>query len=142
VWADTLLHVEQQHELRLLLWSGLSIVGGTALGVILVARRVQSALLAHFAIQTVIWGMCIGAIAGVSWHVARLRDVSGSARLEHIVWLCVGLDVGCIVAGAVLLSSAWLFAKRMGAVGAGTAIVVQGLALLVLELQLAASVSR
>jgi len=52
------------------------------------------------------------------------------------------LDVGYVAVGAVLAGTAWILARRMGGIGAGTAIVVQGLALLLIDLQFAAAVSR
>jgi hypothetical protein len=54
----------------------------------------------------------------------------------------VGLDVGYVAVGATLAIAGWKLAQRMSAVGAGVAIVAQGLALLVIELQFAAVVSR
>jgi hypothetical protein len=142
VWADTILAAEQQHLLRMLIWAALSIVAGTAIVTLLTVRRTESALLAHFAYQTAAWGVVVGAVAAVSWHSLRLRDLAGAARLEHLVWLNVGLAVAYAAAGAVLAVTAWKLGRRLGAVGAGTAIVVQGLALFVLELQFAAAVSR
>jgi hypothetical protein len=142
VWADTLLHAEQQHLLQLLVWAGLSIVSGTALATLLAARRSRSPLLAHFAIQMICWGVAIAAIAGVRWHTAQLRDVSGAARLERLVWMTIGLDAGYVAVGAALALSAWLIAKRMAVVGAGVAVMVQGLALLLIELQFASLISR
>jgi len=142
VWADTLFRAEQQHLLRLLFWSGLSILGGTAALTILVARRLQSPLLKHFAIQMAAWGVAVAAIAGLGWRGAHFRDVSGAARLERLLWMSIGLDVGYVAVGVVLAAAAWTIAKRMGGVGAGTAIVVQGIALLVIDLQFAAAVSR
>ena len=142
MWADTLFRAEQQHLLRLLFWSGLSILGGTATLAVVAARRLQSPLLKHFAIQMAAWGFVVGAIAGIGWRGAQFRDVSGAARLERLVWMSIGLDVGYVAIGVVLAGAAWAFARRMGGVGAGTAIVVQGIALLVIDLQFAAVVSR
>jgi hypothetical protein len=142
VWADTLLRAEQQHLLRLLFWSGLSIVGGTAAVTTVAARQLRSPLLTHFAIQMTAWGVLVGALAGIAWRSAHLRDVSGAARLERLLWMSIGLDVGYVVVGAVLASAAWVLARRMGGVGAGTAIVVQGIALLLIDLQFAAAVAR
>ncbi len=88
------------------------------------------------------WGIVIGAIAAVEWHGLHLRDLSGAARLERLVWMNVGLDVGFVGMGAVLGLSGRLLARNLGAIGAGCAIVVQGLALLLIDLQLVAVVSR
>ena len=53
-----------------------------------------------------------------------------------------GLDAGFVGIGAVLAVAGRLLARNVGAAGAGAAIVVQGLALLLIDLQLAAVVSR
>ncbi|MGH7619118.1 MAG: DUF6992 family protein [Gemmatimonadaceae bacterium] len=142
MWADTLLRAEQQHLVRLLIWAGLSIVAATALATMLSARRVRSPLLRHFALQMVVWGVTIGAIAAVGLATAGLRDVAGAARLERLVWTNVGLAVGYVGIGAALALSAWFPARRMSLVGAGVGVMTQGLALLLIELQFAAIVSR
>ena len=142
MWADTLFRAEQQHLLRLLFWSGLSILSGTAALTMVAVRRLQSPLLKQFAIQMTAWGLLVGAIAGITWRGAHFRDVSGAARLERFLWMSIGLDVGYVAIGVVLAGAAWVIAKRMGGVGAGTAIVVQGIALLLIDLQFAAAVSR
>lgn len=142
MWADTLLRAEQQHLLRLLVWASLSVVAATSIAATLAARRLRSPLLQHFALQTVAWGLAIGAIAGIGLRQAQLRDVAGAARLERLVWMNVGLDVGYVGIGSALALAAWALARRMSVVGAGVGIVVQGLALLVIELQFAAVVSR
>jgi hypothetical protein len=142
VWADTLLRAEQQHLLRLLFWAGLSILAATGVATLLTARRVQSPFLRHFSLQLAAWGAAVGAIAGFEWHGVQLRDVSGAARLERLVWMNVGLDAGYVAVGVVLAATAWTLARRMSRVGAGAAIVVQGLALLLIDLQFASVISR
>jgi len=142
VWADTLLRAEQQHLLRLFFWSGLSIVAATAIATLLTIRRINSPLLRQFSIQVALWGAVIGAISAVRWGTLHLRDVSGAARLERLLWMNIGLDAGYVAVGAVLAATAWVIARRAGAVGAGMGIVIHGLALFVIDLQLAAVVSR
>ena len=142
MWADTFLHAEQQHLLRLLLWAGLSIVGATSVGTLMAVRRTPSPFLAHFAIQMAVWGTVVGAIAAIELHRSHLRDLSGAARLERLLWMNVGLDVGYVATGAVLAVYAWTAAKRSAGVGAGTGIVIQGVALLVIDLQYASMISR
>lgn len=88
------------------------------------------------------WGVVIGAIAAISFRAATLRDLAGAARLERFVWMNVGLDIGYVGIGATLAIAAWFLTRRMSFVGAGIGIAAQGLALLVLELQFAAVVSR
>jgi hypothetical protein len=142
VWADTLLDAERQHLLRLLFWSALSILGATTIAVILMSRRLESPLLKHFALQMLVWGLVFGSIAAVQiGHLGR-RDLSGAVRLDRVLWLNIGFDAGYVAVGAVLaLAGRWL-SQSMAVVGAGTAIIVQGLALLVIDLQFAALVSR
>jgi hypothetical protein len=142
VWADTLLRAEQQHLLRLLAWAGLSVIAATALAATLRLKRIRSPLLQHFGLQTVAWGVVIAVVAATGLRGASVRDVAGAARLERLVWMNVGLDVGYVGIGAALALAAWQLSRRMSVVGAGVGIVVQGLALLVLELQFAAVVSR
>jgi hypothetical protein len=142
VWADTLLRAEQQHFLRLVAWAGLSIVAATALAATMAARRIESPLLRHFALQAAAWGVVIAAIAALGFANATLRDLAGAARLERVVWMNVGLDAGYVAVGATMALTAWFLARRMSVVGAGVGIAVQGLALLVIELQFAAVVSR
>jgi hypothetical protein len=142
VWADTLLRAEQQHLLRLFLWAGISIVGATGVATMLVMRRVRSPLLSHFAIQMGVWGAAIAALAAIGWQHAQLRDVSGAARLERLLWMNIGLDGGYVAVGVVLALAAWIIARRMAPVGAGVGITVQGLALLVIDLHFASVISR
>jgi hypothetical protein len=142
VWADIVLHAEQQHLLRLLFWAGLSILGATGVATMMAVRRVHSPFLAYFAGQMAIWGAAVGAIAGFGWSRAHLRDLSGAARLERLVWMNVGFDAGYVAVGVVLALSAWMIARKMAAVGAGVAIVVQGVALLLIDLQFASAISR
>jgi len=142
VWSDVILSAERQHLLRLLAWSGLSIVSSTALFTLLVARRAESALLKHFAMQTLIWSIVIAAFASAGWFGLHLRDLAGATTLERRAWLNVGLDAGYIGIGATLAACGQLLGRRMAVVGAGTAIVIQGLALFLLDLQFAALVSR
>lgn len=142
MWADTLLDAERNHLLRLFVWSGLSIIAGTLVLVMLAARRSRSPLLTHFAIQMAGWGVVFAGIAAVGWHGLHLRDFSGASRLERITWLNMGLDIGYVGIGAALAIAGRSLGRRMAVVGAGAGIVVQGLALLLIDLQFAALMSR
>lgn len=142
MFADTLFRAEQQHLLRLLAWCALSILAGTAVATMLAVRRIRSPLLIQFAAQMAAWGSAFGAIAIVRWTTLPTRDLSGAARLERLVWLNIGLDVGFVGIGAALALTAWLLGRRVGLLGAAIGVVVQGLALLVIELQFAAAISR
>ena len=142
MWADTLLRAEQQHLLRLLFWAGLSVIAATVVAAMLAVRRIRSPVLVQFAGQMAVWGLVIGAIAAIEWQTARLRDVSGAARLERMLWMNIGLDAGYIAVGVALAGSAWYLARRLAGVGAGIGIILQGLALLFIDLQFAAVISR
>lgn len=142
MWADVILAAERNHLLRLFAWAGLSVIAATAIATLLVARRVTSPLLRQFAIQTAVWGTLVALYAAVEWHGLHLRDVAGAARLERAVWLSIGFDVGFAGMGVTLAAAGYAFGRRMSAVGAGAGIVVQALALLLLDLHFAALVSR
>lgn len=142
MWSDTLLDAERQHLVALLFWSALSIIGATAIAVTLAARRARSPLLEQFALQMLAWGAIFGMIAGVEVHGLARRDVSGATRLEHILWMNIGLDVGYVAVGVVLGAVGYRLARSMAAVGAGVGLVVQGLAVLLIDLHFAALISR
>jgi hypothetical protein len=142
VWADTLLQAERQHVLQLLVWAASSVLGGAAIGGLITIRRIRSPLLVHFAIQTALWGIGIGAVAARNWHELHLRDYTEAAFLIHVLWMLVAGGAGLIVAGCVIAVCAWIVGRRLAGVGAGVAIAVQGVALLVLNLQFATIVSR
>ena len=142
MWADVLLSAERQHLLRLFVWAGLSIVAGTILITVLLAKRIRSPLLAHFAMQSAGWGLIVALIAFFAWRGLHLRDVSGAARLERLVWMNTGLDLGYVGIGITLMVVGRLLGRRMSLVGAGVGIVIQGVGLFLLDLQFAGVVSR
>lgn len=142
MWSDIILSAERQHLVRLLIWSGLSVIAATFLLTLLTIRCMQSPLLKHFAIQTILWAIVIAAVAYLGYTNLELRDLSAAARLERMAWLNVGLDAGYVGIGATLAVTGQRLGRRMAMVGAGTGIVVQGLALFLLDLQFAALVSR
>jgi hypothetical protein len=142
VWSDTFLHAEQQHLLRLVVWAALSVLAATAIVAVITVRRVRSALLSHFALQMALWGVVIGAIAALEWHGLHLRDVSGASRAERLLWMNIGADAGFAGMGCVLALCGRILVRNAAAVGAGMGIVVQGLGLLLIDLQFASMVSR
>lgn len=141
-WADTLLDVERLHLLKLLVWGALSVGVGTALIALLRVRRLDSALLRHFAIQSTAWGAIDIAIAIWARQGLHLRDLAGAVALDRFVWLNVGLDAGYVAVGATLALLGWNLGRRLGLVGAGLGVIVQGCALVLLDLQLAAAIVR
>ena len=138
MFADTLLSLERAHLARLLVWALGSILSGSLLLALVVVRRAAGPLplLRHFAIQTAAWGAINLAIVVWAQRGLKLRDHAGARSLDRILWLNLGLDVGYIGVGLTLAIAGWLLGRRLGAVGAGIAIVVQGAALFLLDLLL------
>lgn len=141
-WSDALFDVERLHVLKLLLWGALSVGVGTALFAFVRVRRIESALIRHFAVQSAAWGLIDIAIATLARRGIHLRDLASAVSLDRFVWLNIGLDVGYFAVGMTLAITGWTLGRRLGLVGAGAAVIVQGLALAVLDLQLAASIVR
>ena len=142
MWADTLLTVERAHLIRLIVWGGASLLVGSALLGLMRARGHRSALLDHFGIQTMAWGAIDLALAAAGFQRLALRDLTGATRLDRFLWLNIGLDVGYVMVGITLLVVGWRLGRRMGLVGAGMAVIVQGSALALLDLVLAGQISR
>lgn len=141
-WADALLQVEQLHLLKLLVWAAISIVAGTALITLVRVRRPSAPLLLHFGVQAVAWGAVDAAIAVWARSGLAMRDLASAVALDRFVWFNIGLDVGYVGVGATLAILGVRGERRPGLVGAGLGVVVQGLALTVLDLQLAAGIVR
>ncbi len=142
MWSDTLLALERAHLVRLLAWGGTSMLVGSALYVLLTVRRADSALLRHFAIQTCAWGLVSLAIAATGMARLAERDLASATRLDRILWLSVGLDFGLVLVGITLAATGWGLARRLGMVGAGIGVVVQGAGLLLLDLRFVAITAR
>lgn len=142
MWADTLLATERAHLIRLIVWGGVSLLVGSALLGLLRMRGHRSALLDHFGIQTAAWGALILALALAGLQRLELRDLAGATRLDRFLWLNIGLDTGYVMVGITLLVLGWRVTRRLGLVGAGLAVVVQGSALALLDLVLASQISR
>ena len=142
MYADTLLQLERTHLLRLLAWGATCVLLGTLLLATLAATRRRSPLLAHFGIQTTAWGAIDLALAAWFWRGLALRDLAAATRLDRLVWLNVGLDAGYVFVGAALAIVGWRLARSHALVGAGVAVVVQGLALALLDLQFAGAIAR
>jgi hypothetical protein len=142
MWADTLLELERAHLLRLLVWGATSVLAGTALLAWLRAGSRESALLKYFAIVSAAWGTAELIIGLGLWTQLAIRDMSGATRLDRLLWLNIGLDAGYVLVGLTLAIVGWKSGRRLGLVGAGISVVVQGFALALLDLVLAAQISR
>jgi len=141
-WSDALLAAERLHIYKLALWAALSVLAGTAVLALLHWRRVQSDLLQHFAIQSMAWGTIDLAIVIVAQRGLALKDHAQAVALDRFLWFNAGLDAGYMAVGVTLALCGWLLGRRMGLVGAGIGVLVQGSALLVLDLQLTGAVLR
>ncbi|MES2522817.1 MAG: hypothetical protein V4617_08985 [Gemmatimonadota bacterium] len=140
MWADSLLALERGHLLRLALWGGASVLIGTLLLVWIAVRRAEVPLLRHFAIQTAAWGAIDLLICLWAGRDVAMRDFAGAQRLLNVLWLNTGLDAGYIAVGATIALTAWRWGKSPGGIGAGLGIIVQGLALLLLDIRLIAAI--
>jgi hypothetical protein len=142
MWSDTLLALERAHLLRLLAWGAMSVVAGTGVLASLMLRRADSSLLRGFAIQTSAWGIVDLALAGRGLFRITDRDLGAAIQLDRLLWLAMGLDIGIVCVGIALAVMGWSFGRRLGVVGAGIAIVLQGLALFVLDLRFVSMTAR
>jgi hypothetical protein len=141
VWSDSLLAAERAHLLRLIAWGAASVLLGTLVVMLIALRRAESPLLRWFGGMTAAWGAAELALAAVAWRGLALRDVAGFTRLDRLLWLNVGLDVGFVAVGVTLAVLGWRLGRRLGLVGSGAAVVTQGLALLLLDARLLATLA-
>ncbi len=141
-WADTLLDVERLHVLKLLVWAALSVGVGTAMIALVRVRRFGSTLLTQFAIQSVAWGLIELVVATGMRRGLQLRDLAGAVSLDRFVWLNIGLDLSSIAVGVTLVVVGWRLERRLGLIGAGAGVVMQGCALTLFHLQLASAIVR
>ena len=142
MWADALYLAERNHLLRLAAWGAACVLAGTALVLLLAMRRSRSPLVHHFALQTGAWGAVELLVALMLWRGIAYRDLAGFTRLDRFLWLRVGLDAGTIAVGLTLALTGWQLARRLGLLGAGLGVLVQGLALLVLDAWLIGVLAR
>jgi hypothetical protein len=140
MWGDTFLAIERTHLLRLVIWGVACAVVGTTLLALLVLRRQRSPLVFHFALQTALWGAVNLAFAGLSAlalgavHGASLPDYAAATRFDRFVWWSLGIDMGGAAAGVTLALAGWFLGRRLGAIGAGLGVLVQGVALVAIDL--------
>jgi hypothetical protein len=142
MYADALLAAEQRHLLVVGIWGVASCVAGIILLLLIRLRRHTSPLLLHFALQMTLWGMAIAASAAIRWTGVSMRDVSGAARLDRMLWFSSGVEIGIAATGFAIAATAWMVARRLAGVGAGLAIAAQGLALMVLDLQFITQITQ
>ena len=138
-----LLELERGHLLRLGVWAAVSLLAGVLL-VPLVGRLAPASqgFWRHFGIQSGAWGAVDLIIVAVAWNGLALRDLAGAIALDRFLWLNIGLDVGYAMVGLTLIAFGARKPRRVGLVGAGAAIVAQGVALAILDAQLSAYIVR
>lgn len=122
--------------LRLALWSGASVAIGALLLLYLAWRRADAALLRHFAIQAVLWGVINAALIAVAWRGIALRDFASAQVLVNYLWLNIGLAAGYVLVGATLAIASWRLGPRAAGIGAGVGIILQGAMLFILDVRL------
>lgn len=142
MWADQVLAFERAHLARLLLWGAASLAVGLGCWAFVRIKRLDVPLLRHFAIQTGAWGAVDLVLALAARPTLALRDYDGVTRLDRFLWFNCGLDVGYVAVGVTLSWCGWKLATSKGLLGAGLGIVMQGAALLLLDLRLAALLSQ
>lgn len=142
MWSDSIYLVERAHLARLLAWGIGSVLAGTVLVLLLVmARRRRLPLLRGFGVATAAVGALQIGVALNGLRQLQFRDLAAFTHFDRMLWLNVGLDFGYLAAGAALALCGWMVGRSQGAIGAGTALLAQGVALLVLHGTTLASVS-
>ncbi len=142
MFADTLLRAEQMHLFRLLVWGGASVIAGTIVFVAVAWQRPATTLLRQFGVQMTAWGGLELAYAAIAWNGLGLRDVSGATTLDRLLWFNLGLDVGMVIIGIAFSIAGWQMGRRLGLVGAGIGVMLQGAALFLINAGLVAVISR
>lgn len=137
MWSDTLLLAERAALIRMAMWGAGCVVAGSVILAFLAVRRLRSALLDGFAIQTILWGAIALARVVEGMGALEPRDLAAASHLNHLVWFLTGLDVGLLAVGLTLAVAGWRWGHRLGFVGAGLAIAVQGAGLLTLDARFA-----
>ncbi len=136
-FADTIRDLELAHLTRLSFWAVASIAAGALLLLLSWRKRSELALAFHFSTQTMLWGCIELVVARRGLSILSLRDHAAAVSLDRLLWLEVGLDAGYILVGFTLVTAGLLMGRRLGPIGAGIGVAVQGVALAVLDLMLA-----
>lgn len=136
MWADSLLLLERGHVLRLEIWAAACVVTGSALLAYLWWRKQSAPLIRHFALQTLGWGLVNATIGYFASRDIAMRDFASAQVLVNLLWLNIGLAIGYVLVGATLSLTAWRLGPRLGGIGAGLGILVQGSVLFLLDVRL------
>lgn len=145
VTGNALLVLERAHLVRLAVWA----VGSLVVGLLLLVWSRRSALREfwrHAGIQSAAWGLVDLVIVAVAARGLTPRDLAGAVALDRVLWLNIGLDAGYAMVGLTLIAVGGRASpngsRRPGLVGAGAAIVLQGVALAALDGYLSAAIVR
>jgi hypothetical protein len=112
-------------------------------GVLIARRRAErSPLVFHFGAQMLTWGAGVVVLAVARYATLAPRDFVSAVRLERSLWFGSGLELGLAAAGVTTAVVSWAAGRRLGGVGAGIAVILQGLALAILDMRLAATITR
>jgi hypothetical protein len=114
----------------------MSVVAGTTLFAMLAVRRSPSPLLRHFALQTSGLGLVVAVLGAAAWRGVALRDFAAATRLERWLWVAICFEIVLVAIGLSVATFSWVTGRRLGGIGAGVGMIVQGLALLALDLDL------
>jgi hypothetical protein len=142
MWADQVLVYERAHLARLLLWGVASLATGFSCWAVSRVKALDAPLLKHFAIQTGAWGAIDALLALAARPRLAVRDYDGVTSLDRFLWFNCGLDVGYIAIGVTLAWCGWKLSRSRALVGAGCGVGIQGAALLLLDLRLAALLAQ
>ena len=139
--GQELLLLERDHLQRLTVWAVGSILVGLAL-LVWSSRSPLRDFWRHAGIQSAAWGAVDLAIVALAAGGLATRDLAGAIALDRVLWLNIGLDVGYAMVGITLLAVGARRPRRLGLLGAGAAVLVQGLALAALDAVLSAAIVR
>jgi hypothetical protein len=143
VTGVALLGLERDHLVRLAVWATASIlVGLTVIRLSRDSQKVSPAFWRHFGIQSAAWGLVDLLIVAAAWGGLAPRDLPAAIELDRFLWLNIGLDVGYAMVGLTLLVFGMRAPRRAGLMGAGAAIVLQGVALAALDAILSGNIVR
>ena len=142
MWADTLLRAERLHLVVVMAWSAASVIAGTGALLVLSLSKSASALLRGFALTCIGCGVLELALAALAYRELPLRNLSAAVRLDRTVWFELGFFSASTAAGGAFALVSWRVSKRLGGIGVGVAVALQGLALAILDMRFATVISR
>lgn len=135
MWSDTLMQAERMLTLQGLLWGAASALAGTALVLMLTVRPRGTVLLLSFGALLALIGL-VEAGAAITWlRLLHPRDIAGAERLTAALWFLAGFAAGLTMLGLAITGVGVARPRRNTLMGGGVAVVIHGLALLLLVLR-------